>query len=232
VVRSPNRRVEEDMRDVPIEDYLDKVYAPLVKVVPYARRQELRKEIRGHLEALMDGYEELGHSPEAAALAALQQFGDPDVVGRRWAAEHCQRLGKAIPTALVSSVLAAQLAVAVLVRAPYVLGPPSYPNGRSSLVEIGCFLLPGIAGLLAGVMTPLRRVLGFPIAVAAMILPVAALARLAESYLVETVGVATCMFEMAVMQFFLWLILGTATANFSESLRNPSSVRRRWWTVR
>src|SRR5688572_4418190 len=65
-----------------IEDYLDHVCAPLVGVVPYAKRQELRAELRSHLEALIATHQELGRGPEVAALEALRQFGDPQDLAR------------------------------------------------------------------------------------------------------------------------------------------------------
>src|SRR5260370_38948195 len=73
--------------DPRIEDYLDHVSAPLVGLVPYARRQELRAELRGHLEALAASYRELGSAPDTASEQALRQFGDPRELARRCADE-------------------------------------------------------------------------------------------------------------------------------------------------
>ena len=70
-----------------VEDYLDHVCAPLVGVVPYARRSELRAELRGHLEALVATHEELGSERTAAVVMALRQFGPPRCLSRQWARE-------------------------------------------------------------------------------------------------------------------------------------------------
>src|SRR6266581_7943431 len=73
--------------DPRIDDYLDHVCAPLVGLVPYARRQELRAELRGHLEALVATHEELGSERTAAVVMALRQFGPPRCLSRQWARE-------------------------------------------------------------------------------------------------------------------------------------------------
>src|SRR5437870_479455 len=73
--------------DPRIDDYLDHVYAPLVGVVPYARRQELKAELRAHLETLAASYEELGSTPDGAVVSALRQFGDPSDLSREWTRE-------------------------------------------------------------------------------------------------------------------------------------------------
>src|SRR5438045_9125063 len=52
-------RGETGPPDPRIEDYLDHVCAPLVGVVPYARRQELRAELREHLAAMAAAQQEL-----------------------------------------------------------------------------------------------------------------------------------------------------------------------------
>lgn len=63
--------------DSRIEDYLDRICAPLVGNLPYERRQEIRAEIREHLDALTEASIESGHTPDKAVERALQQFGDP-----------------------------------------------------------------------------------------------------------------------------------------------------------
>ena len=78
---------EATSTDPRIEDYLDQVFAPLVGLVPHARRQELRTELRGHLEALAASYREIGSAPNLASEQALRQFGDPRELARRCAPE-------------------------------------------------------------------------------------------------------------------------------------------------
>src|SRR5258708_7636566 len=76
-------RTETDL-DARIEDYLDRIYAPMVGRLPYARRQELRNEMRAHVGQLIAAHEELGSEGEEAVTAALRQFGEPALVAGRW----------------------------------------------------------------------------------------------------------------------------------------------------
>jgi hypothetical protein len=69
---------------------LDRVGAPLVDSVPYARRVELRAELREHLAALAASYRELESEPGVAVEEALRQFGDPRDLARRYANEWCR----------------------------------------------------------------------------------------------------------------------------------------------
>jgi hypothetical protein len=70
--------------DPRVEDYLDRVCAPLVGRVQYAERVELRTELRAHLEALIAACGELGVAPEEAVRQALAQFGAPGSVAQAW----------------------------------------------------------------------------------------------------------------------------------------------------
>lgn len=78
--------IEED-RNARLEDYLDRVVAPLIDDVPRARRRELRAELSAHLEALIEAHIELGSTPEEAMTAAIRQFGPPRQVGKQWLGE-------------------------------------------------------------------------------------------------------------------------------------------------
>lgn len=80
----PRPRFEADPREL-VEDYLDHALVELVGVVPYARRQELRRELTDHLQSLADAYEELGATPAEAMARALDQFGPPREIGLQWA---------------------------------------------------------------------------------------------------------------------------------------------------
>jgi hypothetical protein len=70
-----------------IEDYLDRACGPLLDVIPYLKRRELRREWREHLEALIEARMELGEDVQAAANAAIRQFGDPQQLGNEWIRE-------------------------------------------------------------------------------------------------------------------------------------------------
>jgi hypothetical protein len=55
-----------------VEEYLDHLCAPLVGKIAYAERRQMRSRLRSEVEALIDGYEELGSSREEAVVSALQ----------------------------------------------------------------------------------------------------------------------------------------------------------------
>ena len=67
-----------------IEDYLDRVTAPLVGWKDYDERVALRQEIRAHLDAGIAAFQELGESHDEAVRSALKQLGNPDVIGMQY----------------------------------------------------------------------------------------------------------------------------------------------------
>ncbi len=75
VTQTPPALLEADRHR--IEDYLDQVMSPLTTVLPFARRQELRREVRQHLEAIIAAHQELGEDPTVACDKAFAQFGKP-----------------------------------------------------------------------------------------------------------------------------------------------------------
>lgn len=83
---APNVVVDGDTQIVEkwIEDYLDQIYAPLVGAIPYRKRQEIRREIREHIDQLIIAHKELGSDVEEATLASLRQFGEPSGVASKW----------------------------------------------------------------------------------------------------------------------------------------------------
>jgi hypothetical protein len=75
-----------------LETYLDQVEQQL-KRLPAWERQEWREEARQHLSALAEAREELGWTPEAALEASLQQFGEPERLGKELLASSSLALG-------------------------------------------------------------------------------------------------------------------------------------------
>ena len=70
-----------------VEAYLDVILAPLARRLPPFQREELRRELRGHLWARIDAYIELGQAEEEAIAEALQQFGGAEDFTRQWKKE-------------------------------------------------------------------------------------------------------------------------------------------------
>jgi len=67
-----------------IEDYLDQVVAPLVRVLPRSKRKAIRTHVKAQLEASVAARRELGETQEAAVRTAIRQAGDPELISQRW----------------------------------------------------------------------------------------------------------------------------------------------------
>lgn len=150
--------MEED-RNARLDDYLDRVVAPLVDHVPHARRRELRAELGAHLEALVDAHLELGATPEEALTAALKQFGSPRRVGqywlREWRRERPAPPDSALRTAYVGLLcfLPATLLAWIANNAAVAVGG----NALSALLVLNTLLFPIAAGLLTGILSRTRH---------------------------------------------------------------------------
>ena len=73
-------RAEEHVAAL-INDYLERVTAPLVEVSAYEDREALRVELRQHIEDIATAHRELGSDPAEAMRAAIKQFGEPQRIG-------------------------------------------------------------------------------------------------------------------------------------------------------
>jgi hypothetical protein len=67
-----------------VEDFLDRVYARLVRWVPYERRQEFRKEMRSHLLSMIEAEREKGVPVGEATERAVRRFGRPRRLAREF----------------------------------------------------------------------------------------------------------------------------------------------------
>src|SRR5437868_3014731 len=74
--------------DARIEAYLDRALGRRAGwsgsgcLLPASDSQELRLEMRAHVEALIDAYRELGSTDDEAVTEALRRFGDARVLRR------------------------------------------------------------------------------------------------------------------------------------------------------
>jgi hypothetical protein len=206
-------------------------------VVPYARRQELRAELRAHLEALIATHEELGSSPEVAVVLALRQFGDPRVISRQWAREWGRpaRLGaaepawRALPVAFASFGAVAFLALLIIRLAMGASPAGSVSVASSGLVVFGG-LMPVMAGLITGLLAPSRHALG---AFFALSLLVPVFAALASNPLLRGVlgpQWAECGVLMALL-LSLWLPIGPVTAALGGMLQARRGSKPRQWVM-
>jgi hypothetical protein len=236
----PARSAAPDPR---IDDYLDHVYAPLVGVVPYARRQELKAELRAHLETLAASYEEVGSMPDAAVVLALRQFGDPRDLSRAWAQEW-RRAGSSAPiqpawrsmkralgwfgpATLLAFVMSGIVTAACIGRLE-----GSAPNPLLLLALING-LIPIAAGIATGRRSPARPALGAFFALAALFVPMSGVSLLLTRSsgdgliwdLLSDLGLLAC------LQTLSWLPIGCAAAALGGWLQGRNAPRPRPWVL-
>ena len=80
------------LNDPQVEQWFQRLNAPL-KRLPAEEHAALHQEVRQHLEALAAANEELGSSPEEAWEHALEQFGEPNKLGKHMAWEWRRKQG-------------------------------------------------------------------------------------------------------------------------------------------
>jgi hypothetical protein len=221
--------------DLRLEDYLDHVSAPLVGVVPFARRQELRAELRAHLMALIATHEELGSSPDVAVVAALRQFGDPGRLARQWVREWgCKTLPTplrplwtAVPAALGCFALATLVGLALLLSEK-VFNPPGVAGWAAWMLSL--WVLPILAGLGTGLRASARHAMGTFVALTAIIpcLAVVTLTNDASSGLTPPAEAAT---DLALILAVLWTPIGCGSAALGGWLRDRLPRRRARWVL-
>lgn len=159
-----------------IEDYLDHVCAPLVGVAPYAMRQEMRAEMRTHLDSLIAAHCELGSASEEAVTAALRQFGDAGAVARNWTRE-CAR--SATETTAPQSARPATLAALGLFGLPYLADAThiawsawsKFSADEAAFYRFELVAVPLLAGLLTGLLARHRAARGTLNALALLAIP-------------------------------------------------------------
>jgi hypothetical protein len=207
--------------DPRIEDYLDQVYAPLVDVVPYARRQELRTELREHLEALAATHEELGSSREAAVLAAFRQFGPPRDLARQWMRGEAPN--RPVPVWRAALVALGCFGVATLLA--FKLLTAACPDGFAwyydeiiILLVIGG-ILPLCGGVATGLVARTRPAFGSFLAVAALFLPTALVAMDPLNHSADKSGLASAALLICRAQALLWMPIGCGAAAWAGGVR-------------
>jgi hypothetical protein len=209
-------------RDPRIDDYLDHACAPLVGVVPFEKREELRREWRAHLEALAEARAELDGAPADAVAAALRQFGDPVRLGRQWArAWRRGDTGRLWPAVRTAACVFAPASLAC-----WLLG--QFPQfGGLWLYALG---VPLAAGMLAGYLSRGRRAFGACLSVAAVSL---------VSYLAHwTLGTDDALVFSRSYQALLvllalqliWIPVGGIGAGIGGWLRDRADEAPRRWT--
>jgi hypothetical protein len=201
-----------------LEDYLDHLNAELVGVVPFGRRQDLRRELRSHLMALADAYEELGSSPEDALTEALEKFGAPHLIARQWLLEWAPRR-RGLHTLEACRAALPWVAIPTAVMWWQTASNPgwmiSHPMFESAV------LLPVLFGFLCGWMGKRSRASGTCLALALATLATAVLYGFSPGE-----DQRNGLIALALMQFFAWVPLGTAAATVAGFIKDRERAAR------
>jgi hypothetical protein len=228
-------QTEPAVIDPRVEDYLDRVCGPLVGIVPYEKRAEIRRELCEHLQALIATHEDLGSTREEAVTAALQQFGDPAKLAQHWLREWEYTDANAVPRfwrrsqriALLTCGIAAAVATLILT----VTGGAINNSDEQWLLIPLLFGLPLAAGTVVGLTAPKRPALAVLLALLQLLpLGTALLAVWAvkQRFLAGPIlGV-----QLSGVFFGFWAILGTSAAGVSGWLRKQILRRRIRWILR
>jgi hypothetical protein len=210
---------EED-RSARLDDYLDRVVAPLVDDVPHARRRELRAELGAHLEALVDAHVELGANPEEALAAAIRQFGPPRQVGKHWLREW-RRERPAPPASALQTARVGLLCFLTASFFSWAFCSAAVKVGSSAvggLLLLNTILFPTVAGLLTGILSRTRHGYGALLGCgcAALICAIlGAFESVSEFSEIQRFPVAA----LAATQMVLWLPLAALAGAAGGSLR-------------
>jgi hypothetical protein len=214
-------RADRPWGDPRIEDYLDRIYAPLVGWVPYAARTELRAELQAHLASRVAAYQELGSSPDAAVREALAQSGDPQAVVREWVREWERILPrrKAPPAWYSTLVALGCFGVAVKLLFELITAALAGAPVPAWLGDPVIILLPLMAGLTTGVLSRARSAQAV-LSALLLLIPLTALALSTEP---DFNGVA----GPAVQLGMFWIPIGCASAALGSWLRTRREATNR-----
>jgi hypothetical protein len=228
-----NRSIDLAQSDPRLEDYLDQVVAPLVGWVPYGARSELRAELQGHLESLVVAYQELGSSPEAAVRAALAQSGDPELISREWVREWERILPpRKAPSAWRSLLVAAgafgfatNLALGLLV-AVQDTGVLNQPWHYGLFYTVLAAVLPFLAGLTTGLLSPVRPARAVCSALVLLIPPTTLVLPWLLRYTPLDVALV-----IGWLQSLFWIPIGCGAAALGSRLRTRHEEAQRRWAL-
>jgi hypothetical protein len=200
------------------EDYLDHLCAPLLGVVPYAARRSLRAEVREHLLALVEEFEDAGLGPQEATAAALREHGEPWQIGESFADEWLRGTSPGPLARFAGGGTLYGFAWFGLVSVPMLLLVQGYTlllndnDGRRLLAYLALLavLAPFLAGTLTGVTAPWRAIRATSDALALLILVSLGSGLLMLPY---TEGV-----YFALFQLLFWLPAGCVSASTAAAL--------------
>jgi hypothetical protein len=220
-----------------LEKYLDEICVSLGQDLPEDKRNELRAEMRTHLDERVAAHRELGDTPEEAVSQALQQFGRSKQVGRAWrreraatalaegfSAKQAGRIALAlfVPTCLLGLFLL-QLDTTIILgmMAGYI--SPQTLQIVNLLAYGTAFLLPIPAGILTGLLARERAVRMVFRTLCCLSLPMIVVNA---SHPFFNQGRVEGGFGMLLLFSLFWIPIGCASAGIGGWLRKHTTRRR------
>jgi hypothetical protein len=126
----------------------------------------MRKELRGHLNALVEERRERGMSREASVFEAIEQFGPPEAMSQEWRQAWDRSAGNEITSTMAATVRALKLfgaacagTWALLAASLYIGGSDAWETFHQVMFWV-MFPLPLFVGFLAGYRTEGSRLPG------------------------------------------------------------------------
>lgn len=184
----PEEQEELQLAEGWVQDYLDRLSAPLLGFVPIKDRLRFVEEIRQNLENRRDDFERAGMSPAQAVKAALDKVGSPQRAGESFVYEYqrhkstgvlARYAGKPVWWAFVLFGQAGILALGLLFARMYLVQPEPNTFGMTvseirriipetlplpdkhitwHLLWVYAFIAPVAAGVLLGFIAPFSNV--------------------------------------------------------------------------
>lgn len=171
-----------------LEDYLDRVCAPLVGTVPRLKREEIRARVRTRINEFAAAHQELGSTPEEAIEFAIIQCGDATLISRRWLTQQAEQrqvqkhgtsLRQTLSDRLLGGAGAATATAAVTFGLPYLADVTktsgnwwaAHSDNTVTYYRICLFAIPLISGILTGITAKHKPVRGVVNALAIMTIP-------------------------------------------------------------
>ncbi len=158
-----------------VQDYLDHVLAPLVEVISYEQRQQIRGELAAHVESLTAAYQDLGADPDKAVSEALRQLGHPRMVTRHWRRAQYRQSSTESGSARQATVVALAWFGAAYLADTTTLAARLWASwgltGEVAFYRTEVFLVPLLAGLATGLLSRQQPVRGVANALALLAIP-------------------------------------------------------------
>ncbi|HLK55702.1 MAG TPA: permease prefix domain 1-containing protein [Chthonomonadaceae bacterium] len=218
---SRNQPVKSDYATTQIEAYLDRIAPSTGGTLTAEAQQERRAEMRAHLEALIAAYIELGDTPEHAVAKTLQQFGSPRAVQREWQHTLCSPESRSVRPALgIALRLNALVCLISLILIPkgIELAANLGSNAAGVLTDINLYVLPAVAGLLAGFLARSRPMLGTLYALLILLLPMMALDAWRSHDMGSGMWIISAVSQLAIFSM-CWIPVACANAGLAGLLK-------------